>query len=116
MPFSTNPPLELVPSYGWALFAFGFAAWLEALAEPFVIVSLKFTMDTQYAIVQGLLVVMQRVVVIALLLLTSMPHIVVFCYAHVSLLIKKTACFAFSCFAVALTVLSSLVYNWDCLL
>ncbi|VDM47859.1 unnamed protein product [Toxocara canis] len=82
MPFSTNPPLELVPSYGWALFAFGFAAWLEALAEPFVIVSLKFTMDTQYAIVQGLLVVMQRVVVIALLLLTSMPHIVVFCYAH----------------------------------
>uniref|UniRef100_A0A9J2PVW5 Protein RFT1 homolog n=1 Tax=Ascaris lumbricoides TaxID=6252 RepID=A0A9J2PVW5_ASCLU len=83
VPFSTVPPLELVHSYEWALFAFGFAAWLEAVAEPFVIVSLRLAMDAQYALAQGLLVVTQRIAVIVLLFFTPMPHITIFCCAQV---------------------------------
>ncbi|VDK51220.1 unnamed protein product [Anisakis simplex] len=85
MPFSTIPPVELVPSYGWALFCFGLSAWFESVAEPFVIVSLRFAMDSEYAVVQGLLVVMQRVVVILLIFFTNDSHI-----KHLSILTTFT--------------------------
>uniref|UniRef100_A0A915CK22 Protein RFT1 homolog n=1 Tax=Parascaris univalens TaxID=6257 RepID=A0A915CK22_PARUN len=82
IPLSTVPPPELVDSYEWALFTFGFAAWLEAVAEPFVIISLRLAMDAQYAVAQGLLVVTQRITVVVFLFFTPMPHIAIFCYAQ----------------------------------
>ncbi|VDN94165.1 unnamed protein product [Brugia pahangi] len=83
LPFSTPPDASLVPSYTTALSMFAFSAWLESFAEPYVILSLRFGMDAQYAFAQSFLVISQRV--FALILITMVPILPVyaFCFAQV---------------------------------
>ncbi|MFH4974419.1 hypothetical protein AB6A40_001128 [Gnathostoma spinigerum] len=83
MPFSTTPPVHVVPSYSFALFTFALSSWIESVAEPFVIVLLRFKLDNEYALLQGLLVVMQRVSVLALIFGWKIQHIDAFCWAQV---------------------------------
>lgn len=82
-PFSIWPPPSQVPSYPWALFAFALSAWLESLAEPFVIVALRCGMNAEFALLQGILVISQRLCVAFLISVTSWSHISIFCYAQI---------------------------------
>ncbi|VDK83608.1 unnamed protein product [Litomosoides sigmodontis] len=86
LPFSTVPDASLVPSYAAALFMFAFSAWLESFAEPYVILSLRFGMDAQYAFAQGFLVVMQRIFVLILIIMVPVLPVHAFCCAQVKIL------------------------------
>ncbi|KAL3984936.1 Rft family protein [Acanthocheilonema viteae] len=83
LPFSTVPDASLVPSYAVALSVFAFSAWLESFAEPYVILSLRFGMDAQYAFAQGFLVIMQRVFVLILIIMVPMLPVHAFCCGQV---------------------------------
>ncbi|VDN55779.1 unnamed protein product [Dracunculus medinensis] len=81
-PFSATPPTSLVPSYSFALFCFGFSSWLESLAEPFIIVSLRLAMNAEYAFLQSLLTVLQRLLVLIFITSGVLSHIDAFCFAQ----------------------------------
>ncbi|VDM20071.1 unnamed protein product [Wuchereria bancrofti] len=83
LPFSTVPDASLVPSYAAALSVFAFSAWLESFAEPYVILSLRFGMDAQYAFAQGFLVISQRVFVLILTVMVPILPVYAFCFAQV---------------------------------
>ncbi|EJD76509.1 hypothetical protein LOAG_16579 [Loa loa] len=83
LPFSSVPDASLVPSYAVALSMFGLSAWLESFAEPYVILSLRFGMDVQYAFAQGFLVITQRVFVLILIITVPMLPVYAFCCAQV---------------------------------
>ncbi|CAG9540760.1 unnamed protein product [Cercopithifilaria johnstoni] len=83
LPFSAVPDASLVPSYAAALSIFAFSAWLESFAEPYVILSLRFGMDAQYAFAQAFLVIMQRVFILILVILVPMLPVHAFCCAQV---------------------------------
>uniref|UniRef100_A0A8R1TXC8 Protein RFT1 homolog n=1 Tax=Onchocerca volvulus TaxID=6282 RepID=A0A8R1TXC8_ONCVO len=83
LPFSTVPDTSLVPSYVAALSMFAFSAWLESFAEPYVILSLRFGMDAQYAFAQGFLVITQRVFVLVLIITIPMLPVYAFCCAQI---------------------------------
>ncbi|VDK89384.1 unnamed protein product, partial [Onchocerca ochengi] len=85
LPFSTVPDTSLVPSYVAALSMFAFSAWLESFAEPYVILSLRFGMDAQYAFAQGFLVITQRVFVLVLIITMPMLPVYAFCCAQIIL-------------------------------
>lgn len=86
-PFSATPPTSLVPSYSFALFCFGFSSWLESLAEPFIIVSLRLAMNAEYAFLQSLLTVLQRLLVLIFITSGVLSHIDAFCFAQVNYLL-----------------------------
>lgn len=83
LPFSTLPDASLVPSYTTALSMFAFSAWLESFAEPYVILSLRFGMDAQYAFAQSFLVISQRVFALILVIMVPILPVYAFCFAQV---------------------------------
>lgn len=89
LPFSTVPDASLVPSYTAALSMFAFSAWLESFAEPYVILSLRFGLDGQYAFAQGFLVITQRVFVVILIITIPILPVHAFCFAQVCLRSRK---------------------------
>uniref|UniRef100_A0A158Q849 Protein RFT1 homolog n=1 Tax=Elaeophora elaphi TaxID=1147741 RepID=A0A158Q849_9BILA len=93
LPFSTVPDASLVPSYAAALTMFAFSAWLESFAEPYIILSLRFGMDAQYAFAQGFLVIMQRIFVLILIIMVPMLPVYAFCCAQ----ILSSFCYAALC-------------------
>nr|CDP96311.1 Bm7433, isoform b [Brugia malayi] len=91
LPFSTLPDASLVPSYTTALSMFAFSAWLESFAEPYVILSLRFGMDAQYAFAQSFLVISQRVFALILVIMVPILPVYAFCFAQVFSGIRSVA-------------------------
>ncbi|KAK6045739.1 Rft protein [Cooperia oncophora] len=65
------------------LLAFPLSAVIESLAEPFAVISLRFSLSGHFAIAQSLLISLQRVFVLVLILSTSMYHLDIFAYAQI---------------------------------
>ncbi|KAL6739824.1 hypothetical protein Aduo_013232 [Ancylostoma duodenale] len=65
------------------LLAFPLSAVIESLAEPFAVISLRFSLTGHFAIAQSLLILLQRVFVLVLITTTPMYHLDIFAYAQV---------------------------------
>ncbi|KAK6750346.1 hypothetical protein RB195_002365 [Necator americanus] len=83
------------------LISFPLAAVIESLAEPFAVISLRFSLSGHFAVAQGLLVLLQRIFVLILITTTSMYHLEIFAYAQMLsstayLLFHYTAFFRYS--------------------
>ncbi|VDN05301.1 unnamed protein product [Thelazia callipaeda] len=93
LPFTTLPSTSLVPSYSFALSTFAISAWLESFAEPYVILSLRYGLDAQYAFIQAFLLIMQRVFVLVLVNTMSFVPVYAFCFAQV----LSSCCYTLLC-------------------
>ncbi|VDL85213.1 unnamed protein product [Nippostrongylus brasiliensis] len=65
------------------LLAFPLSAIVESFAEPFAVISLRFSLTGHFAIAQSLLILLQRVFVLVLLFSTTISHLYIFAYAQV---------------------------------
>ncbi|WKY03720.1 hypothetical protein Q1695_005017 [Nippostrongylus brasiliensis] len=65
------------------LLAFPLSAVVESFAEPFAVISLRFSLTGHFAIAQSLLILLQRVFVLVLLFSTTLSHLYIFAYAQV---------------------------------
>ncbi|KAK6025633.1 Rft protein, partial [Ostertagia ostertagi] len=65
------------------LLAFPLSAIIESLAEPFAVISLRFSLSGHFAFAQSLLILLQRVFVLFLVLSTSVSHLDIFAYAQI---------------------------------
>ncbi|VDL67361.1 unnamed protein product, partial [Nippostrongylus brasiliensis] len=68
------------------LLAFPLSAVVESFAEPFAVISLRFSLTGHFAIAQSLLILLQRVFVLLLLFPTTLSHLYIFAYAQVTFL------------------------------
>ncbi|MCP9257135.1 hypothetical protein DINM_000363 [Dirofilaria immitis] len=113
LPFSIIPDTSLVPSYIAALSMFAFSAWLESFAEPYVILSLRFGMDAQYAFAQSFLVIAQRVFAFILIIGVPMSPVYAFCCAqytfHYDLQILSSFCYTALCIYLLVSGIRSVV-------
>lgn len=66
-----------------ALFLFGFSAWLESFADPFVVICQRSSLNVEFAILQCIQIISQRIFVLILITATKFSHIWIFCYAQV---------------------------------
>ncbi|KAM3717467.1 Protein RFT1 [Dirofilaria immitis] len=105
LPFSIIPDTSLVPSYIAALSMFAFSAWLESFAEPYVILSLRFGMDAQYAFAQSFLVIAQRVFAFILIIGVPMSPVYAFCCAQ----ILSSFCYTALCIYLLVSGIRSVV-------
>ncbi|XGW27744.1 hypothetical protein V3C99_007938 [Haemonchus contortus] len=67
----------------YVLLVFPISAIIESLAEPFAVISLRFSLSGHFTIAQSLLILLQRVFVLALIISTSINHLDIFAYAQV---------------------------------
>ncbi|CAJ0602147.1 unnamed protein product [Cylicocyclus nassatus] len=66
----------------FVLISFPISAIIESLAEPFAVISLRFSLSGHFALAQSMLITLQRVFVLLLISATSMHHLYIFAYAQ----------------------------------
>ncbi|GMT25889.1 hypothetical protein PFISCL1PPCAC_17186, partial [Pristionchus fissidentatus] len=75
--YGSSTPLALS-----VVLSFAGSAVIEAMAEPFCVISLRFSLDAHFAVSQGLLIALKRVFVLALILTSSIDHLTLFAAAQ----------------------------------
>ncbi|KAF8374951.1 rfth-1 [Pristionchus pacificus] len=76
--YGSSTPLALP-----VVLSFAGSAVIEALAEPFCVISLRFSLDKHFAVSQGLLIALKRVFIFALILDTPIDHLTLFSVAQI---------------------------------
>ncbi|GMS97353.1 hypothetical protein PENTCL1PPCAC_19528 [Pristionchus entomophagus] len=83
--YGSSTPLALP-----VVLSFASSAVIEALAEPFCVISLRFSLNAHFAVSQGLLIALKRVFILALILTTSIDHLTLFSVAQIVAAIAVT--------------------------
>ncbi|GMR50336.1 hypothetical protein PMAYCL1PPCAC_20531 [Pristionchus mayeri] len=76
--YGSSTPLALS-----VVLSFAGSAVIEALAEPFCVISLRFSLDAHFAISQGLLISLKRVFILVLILASPIHHLTLFSVAQI---------------------------------